>query len=113
MTDTDDLLLYDDDFEHEKVVESELDRIKRMRSELSVLLNGSELYSYCTEKLPITPTWANCKRGQKDIIKTKFDEFVEGHVQPTSKSHVYHAVDCQSDGKKMVADCLPPRKAPI
>lgn len=134
MAETDDLLLYDDDCEHEEVVESELDRNKRMRSELSALLNGSELFSYCTEKLPITgqkfgislsmnralsflkglgldektPTWANCKKGQKDIIKTKFDEFVEGHdkFKALRSSILEGFTDKKNCGKKIAYQAL-------
>jgi hypothetical protein len=107
MTEDVDELLFDDDnntAENEEAIETEEDKIKRLRGELEKCLNGSDLYNYCIVHLPITgmkfgvslsmnraiaylknskiiddktPTWANCKKNHKEIISSKFDEFLE------------------------------------
>jgi hypothetical protein len=110
MTEDVDELLFDDDnntAENEEAIETEEDKIKRLRGELEKCLNGSDLYNYCIVHLPITgmkfgvslsmnraiaylknskiiddktPTWANCKKNHKEIISSKFDEFLEKSI---------------------------------
>jgi hypothetical protein len=57
MTEDVDELLFDDDnntAENEEAIETEEDKIKRLRGELEKCLNGSDLYNYCIVHLPIT-----------------------------------------------------------
>jgi hypothetical protein len=57
MTDNVDEILFDEDNnndENEEPVETEEDKVKRLRGELEKCANGAELYNYCVAHLPIS-----------------------------------------------------------
>jgi hypothetical protein len=123
-------LLFDDDSnntENEEPIGTEENKIKRLRGVLEKCLNGSDLYNFCIVHLPITgmefgvlismnraiaylkntkivndktPTWVICKKNHKEIILSKFYNFLENSA--TFKDPTLNGI--QMNGGSGVAD---------